>query len=75
MKPIILSKRNLLALLHKLIMKDSHRTLVKPGGIVIKVEPDEVVYADRAPGEMHPETEEFIRRMGLAMDKIQAEME
>lgn len=65
-----LSRRNLLALLHKLEMTGSACSIVKPGGIVIGVEPDEVHYADRkeGPGPMHPETEKFIEEMQEALE-------
>ena len=68
-QPIKLSRRNLLTLLHKLEMPGSHRTLVKPDGVAITVEPDEVHYADRpgGPGPVHPETEEFVRDMNEAL--------
>lgn len=59
---IKLSRRNLLSLLHKLEMKGSARTLIKPAGeadVVIVAEHDEVHY-DRKPGPMHPETEQFV---------------
>lgn len=70
---VVLSRRNLLALIHKLDMPGSARTLVgrhtladgaqtAAPALIVKVEGDEEHYAKRAagPGEMHPETEEFI---------------
>jgi hypothetical protein len=67
---IILSKRNLLTLLHKLEMPGSACTIIKPGGTVVIAEPDEVHYADRAPGRMHPDTEEFIQDMEEALSIV-----
>jgi hypothetical protein len=66
---VVLSRRNILSLLHKLEMEGSAQTIVKPGGIAITVEPDEVHYADRAdgPGPMHHETEQFVRDMEAAL--------
>lgn len=64
---IILSRRNLLALLHKLEMPGSARTIVKYDEdnkpVVVKVASDEEVYADRQPGRMHEDTEKFIEFM------------
>ena len=53
---------------HKLDMKDSARTIIKPGGIIVKVVTDAEAYADRLPGPAHPDTEVFIKEMGLALD-------
>jgi hypothetical protein len=62
---ITLSKRNLLALLQKLEMPGSKRTIyILDNGVALGVtaESDEVHYADREPaGAMHPETEEAIK--------------
>lgn len=67
---IKLSRRNLLSLLHKLEMTGSKCSLVKPGGIIIQAETDEVHYADRkeGPGPMHPETETFVSEMQEALE-------
>lgn len=58
---IVLSRRNLLALLHKLDMPGSSCTLVAPGGeFVVSAENDIEHYDGRHYGEMHPDTEAFI---------------
>jgi len=67
---IVLSRRNVLALLHKLDFPGSQRTIVKvvkhPDGVQkilsLKAEDDDVHYRDEAPGEMHPATEKFISK-------------
>lgn len=67
---IALSKRNLLALLHKVDSEESARTLIKDdvfeGGsrvrLVVVAEPDDVHYRDREPGRMHPDSEAFIKQ-------------
>lgn len=71
---VVLSRRNVLSLLHKLEMRGSARTLT--GGdnyvngepvddllLVLQVEEDNVHYGSRPapPGRMHPSTEEFRR--------------
>lgn len=60
-----LSRRNLLSLLHKLDMEGSQRTLIqydKQGRTLwVVAEDDDEHYAGRRPGEMHPETEAFVR--------------
>ena len=61
---VTLSKRNLLALLHKLEMAGSFRTLISPDEkLAISVETDEEHYGgrDHPPGEMHPQTEAFLK--------------
>lgn len=72
--PVVLSKRNLLALLHKLMMEGSSRTIIKPGGVVVMSEDDETHYAGRRPGVMHPETECFVELMDKAMKRVQQQM-
>ena len=67
---VTLSRRNLLALLAKLDMPGSHRTIVKPGEIVVTAEPDEIVYAGRKPGRMDPQTEARINEMEEALRPI-----
>ncbi len=61
---LILSKRNLLSLLHKLEMEGSEKTLGVWDGtkwFYVKSESDEEHYKDRIPaGVMHPETEQFL---------------
>jgi hypothetical protein len=60
---ITLSRRNLRALLHKLDVPDSARTLVrrtKAGLLVVKAVDDAEAYAEREPGRMAPETEKAI---------------
>ncbi|KAB2850607.1 MAG: hypothetical protein F9K44_04385 [Hyphomicrobiaceae bacterium] len=64
-----LSRRNLLALLHKLEMPGSARTLMTdydcPEGwsLVVRSEPDDEHYGARAepPGPLHPMSEIFVR--------------
>lgn len=54
---VTLSKRNLEALLNKLDRTDSERTLVRATGthvLFVKAEPDDVHYAGRKPGKVHP---------------------
>jgi hypothetical protein len=62
---ITLSKRNLLALVHKLDMEGSNRTLDWQDWdglrLTVHCEPDGVHYMDREPGTMHPLSEEFIQ--------------
>ena len=58
---IVLSRRNLLSLLHKLDMSGSARSLIAPGReFVVTVEDDEEHYKSREAGKMHPLTEAFI---------------
>ena len=58
---VVLSRRNVLALLHKLDMPGSARMIVG-NGIALRVEDDSEHYKDRVPaGKMHPETEAFIQ--------------
>lgn len=59
---VTLSRKNLLAGLHKLEFKDSMRTIVSGDGrLVLHFESDEEHYADRVPaGFMHPRTENYI---------------
>ena len=66
---VVLSRRNLLSLLHKLEMPGSFCTIVKPDGTAIKAEPDEVHYANRVggPGTMHPDTEQFVADLEEAL--------
>lgn len=68
---ITLSRRNILALLHKLDWEDSERTLEKicDNGkgrklITLVAEEDDDHYGDDIPGEMHPKTENFIKSYG-----------
>jgi len=62
---LVLSKRNLLALLHTLEMPNSARTITtsdRGWTFVVKSESDEEHYLDRIPsGQMHPQTEAFIK--------------
>lgn len=62
---IVLSRRNLLALLHKLDMEGSARTLTGYDTtgcvpIVVRCENDAEHYVGREPGPMHSATEAFI---------------
>lgn len=71
-----LSRRNLLALLQKLdAMGDSACTVLRwcDNGwhVVVTAEPDEIHYAGRAPGSMHPVTETALDR-GWAPDDDEA---
>jgi hypothetical protein len=68
---VVLSRRNLLTLLHKLEMAGSSRTLA--GGdcaagfeLVVRAEGDDEHYAEReeGPGPMHPQTEAFLQAQG-----------
>ena len=67
---VTLSRRNLLTLLAKLDIPGSHRTIIKPGGITVTAEQDEVVYAGRRPGRMEPQTEALIEAMEEALCPI-----
>jgi hypothetical protein len=77
---VILSRRNLLALLHKLDMPGSHREIhnndvfidgeevpINSVMLILNCEDDDEHYGKRqerghpGPGEMHPDTEGFIR--------------
>jgi hypothetical protein len=65
---VTLSRRNLLALLHKLDMEGSARTLIKNEGagkhLIVQAEDDEEHYnrPEGPAGPMHPETEGFISK-------------
>lgn len=74
---VTLSRRNVLALWHKVGWEASKKTItvgdcyrdgqpVDDVLLVLQVEDDDVHYARRLepPGEMHPATEEFIAGMG-----------
>lgn len=77
MQFLTLSKRNLLTLLHKLVMDGSDRTLIKPGPngpTVVSVVSDEEAYRNRAPGTMHPQTEMFIRLAAQALKVAERQM-
>lgn len=56
---VILSKRNLLALLHKVDDPTSFKTITHRG-LIVRVEPDDVHYGGRTPGPMSKATEKFI---------------
>jgi hypothetical protein len=72
---VVLSRRNILSLLHKLEMEGSERTIIKPNGMAVRVESDEAHYADRpcGAGPMHPETEEFVSDMMKALAIVRAQ--
>jgi len=72
MLTVTLSRRNLLSLLHKLEFPNSKRTIIKDAGVEIAVVAitDEECYADRDPGPMHPDTEQFVAEVGEALDLI-----
>ncbi len=60
---VTLSRKNLLAGLHKLEMPGSARTLVSGDGrLVLSFEADDEHYAARPAGRMHRDTEAFIAR-------------
>jgi len=70
---IVLSRRNLLSLLHKLEMKDSARTIIKytdSDEPLLVSSMDDNEYYDRAPGQMHPETEAFVEDMMCALEIV-----
>ena len=61
---VILSKRNLLALLSKVDDPYSSKTLIQegePGWLIVRAEPDDEHYALRKPGRMSGKTEAFIK--------------
>ena len=67
---VALSRRNLLALLHKMEMPGSERTIIKPtptGQVIVSAVTDEEAYRNRAPGPMHPATEAFIIELEAAL--------
>lgn len=77
MQVVTLSKRNLLTLLHKLVMDSSDRGLIKPGPngpTLVTVVSDEEAYRNRAPGGMHPQTEMFIRLAERALKVAERQM-
>lgn len=58
---VTLSRRNLQALLLKLDEPESARTLIRDfedHRLIVRAEDDDVHYADREPGRMHPREEE-----------------
>jgi hypothetical protein len=57
MTEVVLSRRNLVALLSKLDEPGSACTIIKPDGTVVHAVEDGEVYVDRPPGEMHMNTE------------------
>ena len=72
MLEVVLSKRNLLALLHKVEQPESCKSLVKyPDGqsVLVRVESDKEHYANRdvSPGPMTPDTEAFISDLEAAL--------
>ena len=80
-----LSQRNILALLHKLVMPGSAREIIKwsedqsgvglpSEQVAIRVATDDEVYGARRPGEMHPDTERFVSAMEEQVARIIAEM-
>lgn len=63
---IVLSRRNLLALLAKLDGHPPYAVCQLVGGneargVMVRAEEDDVHYADRPAGRMHPETERAMR--------------
>jgi hypothetical protein len=58
---IVLSARNLKVLLSKLALPDSACTITMDG-VFVSAEPDAQHYQGRAPGEMHPVTEQMLLR-------------
>lgn len=61
---VTLSRRNILALLHKLDWEGSARTIQKESGngmiLTLVAEEDDEHYGDDLPGGMHTMTEQFI---------------
>lgn len=78
---IVLSRRNLLALLAKLDDPMSSRTLIGPGNCAaVRAEEDSVHYAHESrkgngPGRMHPDVEEFIAQYGATVGSTPIETE
>lgn len=68
MPEIVLSRRNLLALLSKLDEPGSAATIIKPDGTVVQAAEDEAVYVDRVTGQMHPNTELALENARLRAD-------
>lgn len=69
---IVLSRRNLLALLHKLDKPGSAKTLIKRtenGLLVVQAEEDQDHYGDVSPGQMSSDTEKFIASMQKGASK------
>ena len=77
---VVLSRRNLLSLLHKLELPGSARTLsggdaVEPWELIVTAEDDKQHYRSlgRDPGVMHPYTEAFLReeeaRRAVSLDR------
>ena len=73
---VTLSRRNLLALLHRLEMADS-ATIIKPSGDIIVAETDEIHYRNRpkGPGRMHPDNEQFVADMEEALKIVRIRRE
>lgn len=70
---VTLSRRNLLALLSKLERNrqtpgSSRCTIVKPDGTVVRAEEDEVHYAARRAGQMHPIEEKVIAALAEGVE-------
>ena len=64
---VILSRRNVLTLAHKMDVPSSARTIFKStaaGQIIVKVEDDTVHYGESRHGVMSPDTEAYIRDHG-----------
>lgn len=64
---LVLSERNLLAMLAKVNDSESARTIQRfsdDGSMlfVVRAEPNDQHYGDRVPGEMHPRTERKLER-------------
>jgi hypothetical protein len=78
-RTLTLSQRNVLALLHKLYMEGSSRTILKPdpngrGHTAVTIVSDKEAYKNRAPGVMHGQTEMFIGLMERALRKVRVQM-
>lgn len=67
MKTVVLSRRNLLTLLAKLEQGNSTCSLLKPCGTLVVAQPDEVVYAGREPGDVHPDTLVLMAKIDKAL--------
>lgn len=60
---LVLSRRNLLALLHKIDLRESEQTIIKDfpsARVIVTSEDDDAHYADSSPGPMSPETEQWL---------------
>lgn len=71
---VTLSRRNLLTLLSKLDWAESQKTIVRLNGdgtvlLVVRAEEDADAYQNRPAGQMHPDTEKFLKENKEAIIK------